>query len=223
MCGRFTLRTPAQLLAQVFGLMDVPQFSIRYNIAPTQSVLAVRLDSRNQREFVTLQWGLVPGWADDPSIGNKLINARAETVPTKPSFRDAFRHRRCLIVADGFYEWEKQGKEKQPMLISHPDNRPFAFAGLWENWRKGPGEIQSCTIITTTANPFMKQVHDRMPVILKPQDYDQWLTGKLDIAEQLLGTSATDGMTMIPVSKIVNSPRNDLPQCVEPVARSSLF
>ena len=223
MCGRFTLRTPAQLLAQVFGVMDVPQFPIRYNIAPTQNVLAVRLDSRHQREFTTLQWGLIPGWADDPSIGNKLINARAETVPTKPSFRDAFRHRRCLIVADGFYEWEKQGKEKQPMLICHPDNRPFAFAGLWENWRKGPGEIQSCTIITTAPNAFMTQVHDRMPVILLPQDYDQWLSGKPDIAEQLLGTSATEGMTMIPVSRLVNSPRNDLPQCVEPAARSSLF
>lgn len=223
MCGRLTLRTPAQVLAQVFGIDDVPQFPIRYNIAPTQNVLAVRLDSRHRREFVTFQWGLIPSWADDPSIGNKTINARAESVQTKPSFRDAYRHRRCLILADGFYEWGKRGNEKQPLLISYPDNSPFALAGLWENWRKGPVDIQSCTIITMAANAFMQQVHDRMPAIVLPQDYDRWLTGKMDIAEQLLGTSAMEGMTMIPVSKIVNSPRNDLPQCVEPAARSSLF
>lgn len=223
MCGRLTLRTPAQVLAQVFGIDDVPQFPIRYNIAPTQNVLAVRLDSGHHREMVTFQWGLIPSWADDPSVGNKLINARAETVQTKPSFRDAYRHRRCLILADGFYEWEKRGTEKQPMLICYPDNRPIALAGLWENWRKGSGDIQSCTIITTAANAFMQQVHDRMPAILLPQDYDRWLTGKMDIAEQSLGTSATEEMTMIPVNKIVNSPRNDLPQCVEPAARSSLF
>lgn len=223
MCGRFTLRTPAHDLAQVFSVEDVPQFPIRYNIAPTQNILAVRLDSGQQREFAKFQWGLIPSWADNQSIGNKLINARAETVSTKPSFRSAYRHRRCLIVADGFYEWEKRGKEKQPMLICHQDNRPFAFAGLWENWTKGPSEIQSCTIITTAANAFMQQIHDRMPVILLPQDYDRWLSGTLDIGEQLPSTSATEGMTMIPVSKIVNSPRNDVPQCVEPTAPSSLF
>lgn len=223
MCGRFTLRTSAEVLSQIFGVADVPLFPPRYNIAPTQNVTAVRLDARQQREFATFRWGLIPGWANDASIGNQLINARAETIRTKPSFRNAYRHRRCLVVADGYYEWEKQGAGKQPMLFSYPDNRPFAFAGLWEKWQKGPGEIQSCTIITTAANDFMKPIHDRMPAILQPQDYDQWLSGQLDIAERLFDTSATAGMTMIPVSKVVNSPRNDLPQCVEPAPRSSLF
>lgn len=223
MCGRFTLRTPAHVLAQFFGVIDVPDFSPRYNIAPTQNVLAVRLNDQHHREFVQLHWGLIPSWADDPSIGSRMINARAESVRTKPSFRQAFQNRRCLIVADGFYEWQKQGAAKQPMLMSRQDGQPFAFAGLWERWQKGPQVIKSCTVITTEANDFMKPVHDRMPVILSPVDYDRWLTADPSDAEQLLRPLLVDDLTMSPVSKIVNSPRNDLPECVVPIAPSSLF
>jgi putative SOS response-associated peptidase YedK len=223
MCGRFTLRTPAHVLAQVFGLDGVPVFSPRYNIAPTQDVLAVTLNDQQKRGFVLLRWGLIPSWADDPKIGSRMINARAESVRTKPSFRHAFKHNRCLILADGFFEWQKRGATKQPMFIGQRDGCPFAFAGLWERWQKGPQEINSCTIITTEANDFMRPVHDRMPVILSPADYDQWFTADPSDAEQLLRPNSTDELTMIPVGKIVNSPRNDVPECVLPVAPSTLF
>ncbi len=223
MCGRFTLRTPAQVLAQVFGVTDVPELSPRYNIAPTQNVLAVTLNEQRQRHFVLLRWGLIPSWSDDPNIGHRLINARSESVRTKPSFRHAFKHNRCLIVADGFFEWQKQGASKQPMLIGYRDGRPLAFAGLWERWQKGPQEIVSCTIMTTEANDFMKPVHDRMPVILAPGVFDQWLTADPGDAELLLGPSPSEELALVPVSQLVNSPRNDVPACVEPVAPSTLF
>lgn len=216
MCGRYTLRTPAKVLAQLFGVDDVPTILPRYNIAPTQDVLAVTLNDQHKRGFVQLRWGLIPSWADDPSIGNRMINARAESVRIKPSFRHAFKHNRCLILADGYFEWQKQGKTKQPFLLSRRDEQPFAFAGLWERWRKGPQEIDSCTIITTEANSLMKEIHDRMPVILSPSNYDHWLADEPSVAEQLLVPSSPDEMAATPVSKTVNNPRNDVPECVEP-------
>ncbi|MFO0898004.1 MAG: SOS response-associated peptidase [Pirellulales bacterium] len=163
MCGRFTLRqVPHEWVKQ----LALPIFSPRYNIAPTQQVLAIR-QREGIREAVELRWGLIPSWADDPKIGNRLINARAETVATKPAFRQAYKRRRCLILADGFYEWQKQGKTKQPYFIHRPDDQPFAFAGLWEWWKGNVLEIASCTIITTEANELMRPLHDRMPVILQ--------------------------------------------------------
>ena len=185
MCGRFTLRTSNKALTKAFDLLDadmgdVPELRPRYNIAPTQQVAAVRIRENGRRQLVLMKWGLIPSWADDPVIGNRMINARAETVATKPSFRSAFKSRRCLIVADGFYEWQKRGAAKQPYLIGLDSGKPFAFAGLWEHWHREDQTIDSCTIITTSANELMEPLHDRMPVILPSSRYDQWLDAKSD-------------------------------------------
>jgi putative SOS response-associated peptidase YedK len=224
MCGRLTLRATGRSLAKGFGMAKGPIILPRYNIAPTQDILAVRLDDEGQKEFCLLRWGLIPEWAEDPSIGAKLINARAEAVRTKPAFRQAFRCRRCLIPADGFYEWQTQGHEKQPMLIARRDGRPFAFAGLWEQWHSGGRIKESCTIITTDADEFLSDAQDRMPIIISPDDYDRWLSADPDDAEEFLHHPAsTDELTMFPVSRIVNNPHNDVPQCVAPIAVLSLF
>jgi putative SOS response-associated peptidase YedK len=168
MCGRYTLYTPTpEALADQFGLAAVPPLAPRFNIAPTQAVPAVRAcTDRPSRELVLLRWGLVPSWADDVSIGNRLLNARAETVASKPSFRTAFRRRRCLLPADGFYEWKAAGKKKQPYHFHLQDGQVFAFAGLWEEWQRDGEAIFSCTILTTSANDLLVRYHDRMPVIL---------------------------------------------------------
>lgn len=167
MCGRFTLRVPAAELVEIFRLLRRPDVQPRYNIAPTQPVAVVRRIDRG-RELSMLRWGLVPSWAKDPKIGARMINARAETVATKPAFRTALRRRRCLVPADGFYEWAKSaGGTKQPHYITRRDGRPFAFAGLWESWDGPDGSsIESCTIVTTEANDLVGRIHDRMPVIL---------------------------------------------------------
>ncbi|HEV3007271.1 MAG TPA: SOS response-associated peptidase [Pirellulales bacterium] len=213
MCGRFTLRTPASDVAKEFGLIDVPELFPRYNIAPTQDVAAVRLDEAGGRELAMLRWGLVPSWADDSSIGNRMINARAETVAAKPAFRRAFAKRRCLIVADGFYEWAKEDGGKQPYLFT-VDRGPFALAGLWELWRG----VDSCAIITTTANGLMARFHERMPVILPRDGYAVWLDPEfadLDHLQSLLRPSPAEGMSAQPVSRVVNNPKNDVPECCE--------
>ena len=206
-------------VADAFGLSDVPDFSPRYNVAPTQPVLAIR--SRDGvRSLSLLRWGLIPSWADSPAIGNKMINARADTVATKPAFRSAFKRSRRLIVADGFYEWQSVGKTKQPYFIRLKNDRPFAFAGLAEHWTKGGETIDSCTIITTEPNELMAPFHDRMPVILRPEDYDAWLDPECsDVSklQPLLRQSPADEMVAYPVSAIVNSPRNETPQCVTPL------
>ena len=214
MCGRYTLRTSAKELAEVFRVLDAPEISPRFNIAPTQLVLAVR--QNGAREFAQLRWGLVPAWADDPKIGYRMINARAESIATKPSFRNAFKSRRCLVVADGFYEWQKtDAKTKQPYLIHMKDDRPFAFAGLWEHWDHGDKPIESCTIITTEANELMRPLHDRMPVIVAPDEYDRWLK---DGPIELLRPFPPEKMEAYPVSTIVNSPRNEKSECVDRLA-----
>ena len=223
MCGRFSLRARlAELLEQLFvDEPNLPSFFPRYNIAPTQRVLAVREMpevASPRREAVGLRWGLIPSWADDPSIGNRMINARCETVAEKPAFRAALRRRRCLVVADGFYEWKTEGRGKQPYFIHFSDDRPFAFAGLWESW-EGPdhSSIESCTILTTEANELMRPIHERMPVILRRQDYARWLSP----AEQdpqlllpLLIPCDSDEMEAYPVSRKVNNPSFDGPNCV---------
>lgn len=221
MCGRYTLTASPDVIAELFDLEEPLLFKPRYNIAPTQSVAVIRLDPEaRRRETPLLRWGLIPSWAKDPRIGNQMINAKAETVATKPSFRSAFRKRRCLIPADGFYEWQQQGKQKQPMLIRLRDRRPFAFAGLWERWEPKEGEpVESCTIITTEPNTLMQPIHNRMPVILAPQDYEKWLdlaVEQIDPLQALLRPYLAEEMEAYAVSKMVNNPRFDLPQCLEP-------
>ena len=222
MCGRFTLGATAATLAAQFDLANVPTWTPRYNIAPTQEVLVVLQPSpQANREARLHRWGLIPTWAKDPSIGNRMINARAETVATKPAFRRAFKERRCLLLADGLYEWQRQERRKQPFYIRLRDGRPFAFAGLWEHWEGSEGmAIQSCTILTTTSNEVVGRIHDRMPVILGPTDYDRWLDPSIQestVLQTLLRPYPADEMTAYPVSTLVNSPANDNPGCTEPL------
>jgi len=203
MCGRYTLRANPKLVAEEFGLFDTPDLSPRFNIAPTQSVPVVRLlPGEERRHLVFLRWGLIPSWADDIAIGNRSINARSETAASKPTFRKAFRSRRCLIVADGFYEWLKTGKHKQPYCIQLKSQRPFAMAGLWEQWHKQDQPIESCTILTTDANELVAPIHDRMPVILRPEDYAAWLDPAcqdVDKLQLMLKPFAAGLMTLEPV------------------------
>ena len=220
MCGRYTLRTPIDSLVGTFEIEEYPSsITPNYNVAPTQEVAAV-VEEDDQRKLEMFHWGLIPSWAKDPAIGNKMINARAETVSEKPSFRSAFKKRRCLILADGFYEWKKTDDGKQPYHVKMENGSPFAFAGLWETWKDGE-EIRSCTIITTEANDLMKEIHHRMPVILPPEDYDMWLD--LDFEEKealtsLLKPYPADAMEAYPVSRRVNKPSNNEPSVVEPAA-----
>jgi putative SOS response-associated peptidase YedK len=221
MCGRYTLTTPAGRLAEQFGFdgssVELPQ---KYNVAPTQGVAAV-LEEDGQRQLEVLRWGLIPPWADDPQIGSRMINARSETAPGKPSFRRAFRERRCLIPADGFYEWQRTNGAKQPYFIHMKGGGPFAFAGLWESWSKGgEGEVRTCTILTTEANALVGEIHERMPVILAADAYDVWLdpASERDELTGLLAPYPEDEMEAYPVSRFVNSPQNNDPRCIEPAA-----
>lgn len=196
------------------------QLPLRFNIAPTQLVAAVRdTAGGDQRQLSQLRWGLIPSWAKDAKIGSRMINARAETVAEKPSFRAAFKRRRCLVLSDGYYEWKKEGKTKQPFYIRMNDERPFAFAGLWETWRDEHDEpIESCTIITTTANELTKSLHERMPVILEDVDYDTWLDRENEdrgALEQLLQPYESSQMSVESVSTHVNSVKNDDVRCIE--------
>ena len=220
MCGRYTLKTPIKDLAEGFEIEEYPSsITPSYNIAPTQEVAAVIEEDEN-RKLEMLRWGLIPSWAKDPAIGNKMINARAETVSEKPSFRKAFKVRRCLILADGFYEWQKIDNGKQPYHIKMKDDSPFAFAGLWEIWKNGE-EIRSCTIVTTEANDLMHEIHHRMPVILHPEDYELWLDPDFDEKEpltSLLKPYPADAMEAYPVSRRVNTPSNNEPSVLKPAA-----
>jgi putative SOS response-associated peptidase YedK len=219
MCGRFTLTSLAQTLAETFDLSDVPDLIGSYNIAPSQAITTLILQS-GQKCLKSMKWGLVPFWAKDSKIGDKLINARAETLSEKPSFRYAFQKRRCLILADGFYEWQtiKGKKAKQPYYIRMSDHQPFAFAGLWELWQKDDSEsIISCTIITTEANDLVKPIHHRMPVIMAAEKVDQWLdsTTETQALQSLLTPYESQNMMAYPVSSLVNNPRNNQPECCQ--------
>jgi putative SOS response-associated peptidase YedK len=223
MCGRFTLRASASVIAEQFGPFEMPPFAARFNIAPTQAVAVVRrAAARSGRELVWLRWGLIPAWAKDPAIGARLINARAETAAQKPAFRAAMRARRCLVVADGFYEWQRTGRTKQPYFFQLRGGRPLAFAGLWEAWRR-PDEslLETCTLLTTAANELVRPVHDRMPVILAATAYDAWLElaaeNPLKLAS-LLAPYPSGEMEARAVGDFVNSPAHDSPRCIEPVA-----
>ncbi len=219
MCGRFTLTADGEALQKALGLDMLPDVSARYNVAPSQPVAVVTNQQPTQLDYY--RWGLVPHWADDPAIGNRMINARSETAHEKPSFRAAFQHRRCLIPADGFYEWQASntGKHKQPMYIFLDDHPVFAFAGLWEQWQSPDrSELRTCTILTTEANPRIKDVHHRMPVILQPDAYETWLqSDEQDMLRGLLGPYTGDDLDYYPVSRRVNKPQNDSPENIVPV------
>jgi putative SOS response-associated peptidase YedK len=218
-CGRYVLTSPAEVIAEHFGLAAVPGHAPRYNIAPTQAALVVRETPEGEREAVLLRWGLVPFWAKEPSIGSRLINARAEGLVDKPAFRAAFRRRRCLVPADGFFEWRAvAGRRKQPYYVRLAAGGPFAMAGLWEQWRPPEaGEpIATFTIVTTAANAALRPVHDRMPVIVAPADYDEWLSSPNPSA--LLGSRAGAELAIVPIGTRVNDVRNDDPALLAPAA-----
>ncbi|MEA5573322.1 SOS response-associated peptidase [Calothrix sp. UHCC 0171] len=231
MCGRYTLTQSAKAISEYFGIPDIPNFKPQYNIAPTQLVLAVlhgsdsdlNVDNSvcNKRILQQLRWGLIPPWAKDKSMGAKLINARSETVAEKPSFRAAFKRRRCLLVTDGFYEWQRQDGKQQPFYFRLQNQQLFAFAGLWEQWQSPEGEqIKSCTILTAIANEMIQPIHERMPVILQPEDYDLWLDVQvpdLKMLKPLLQPLSAESMTAYPVSALVNNVRNNHPECIMPV------
>jgi putative SOS response-associated peptidase YedK len=213
------LRTPPAVLVEHFRLSSLPPLGPRYNIAPTQQVGVVRQAGLGQREFVWMRWGLVPSWAKDLSIGSQLINARSETAAAKPAFRDSFKRRRCLIAADGFYEWKKEGRQNQPYLIRLKEGGPFAFAGLWERWDRDAERIETCTILTTPANELLRDLHDRMPVIFGPADYDRWLNpvaGDAAELQPLLDAYPAHDLVVEPVSPRLNQVANDDPGVLEP-------
>lgn len=220
MCGRYRLSRTERYYLEKFGV-SVEDFNPRFNISPSQSVHAV-VSHDGERKLTQQRWGLIPFWAKDPKIGYKMINARSETIFEKPAFRDAFKKRRCLIPADGFYEWKKEGKAKQPFHFGMKDDSVFAFAGIWEHWKAPTGEtVESCSILTTTPNELVTDIHDRMPVILPAAQYELWLTAEPARAEQLLDLLvpyAADGMRRYPVSSLVNSPKNDLAECAKAVS-----
>jgi len=224
MCGRFALFESGEKIAEAFGLNAADTAVLashplepRYNIAPTQPVLAVRLSKEGRRELAVMQWGLVPSWSKNPQIGSRMINARAETVAEKPSFRSAFKRRRCIIPASGFYEWQKTANGKQPVFIHAADKSPLGLAGLWEIWQGGDGSyLESCTIITTSPNTLMRPIHNRMPVILEPEDYATWLHPDPDpmVGLHLLRPFPAEKMAAYPVNTYVNSPRNEGEACI---------
>ena len=216
MCGRFAFYSPSEAVTTLFNVSFVADIQPRYNIAPTQYIAAIRRDDQQNPEVAMLRWGLVPFWAKDPSIGNRMINARAETVAEKPSYRTAFRKRRCLVLADGFYEWRKGESGKTPYFISLADGEPFAFAGLWENWQDKDSDesIQSTTIITTAANDFMKGLHHRMPIVLTGQTAPRWLDGEPGLLDEIRDDSPQ--FRAWPVSRTVNNARNEAPELIEP-------
>jgi putative SOS response-associated peptidase YedK len=202
-----------------FRVNSLPPISPRFNIAPTQQVGVVRQDPSGQREFVWMHWGLVPHWAKDPKIGSQMINARSESAATKPAFRDSFRRRRCLIVADGFYEWKKEGRKKQPYHIRMKDGSPLAFAGLWDRWGSEPNRLESCTILTTSAIELLADLHERMPVILDPAEYEAWLaTAEADAPalQPMLDACPADALEVAAANPRANSVANDDPDVLSP-------
>ena len=221
MCGRFTLTVDPADLQQHFKDFKFPdQYAPRYNVAPSQAILAIPNDGRNAADFFL--WGLIPSWAKDASIGSRMINARGETLAEKPSYRGVYKYKRCLIPADGFYEWKAQvgSKAKTPYFVHFKDGQPFAFAGLWDEWHAADGAaLRTCTIVTTAPNQLMAPIHDRMPVILQPQDYDQWLDPAPrtpDSLQHLIAAFPAEEIEAYPVSALVNSPSNDRAECLQP-------
>ena len=227
MCGRYSLATPAQVVAEHFGLAEVPELSPRYNIAPTQSVAIVRKPPDREAPALELRhWGLIPSWAKDPGIGSRMINARVETAAEKPAFRAAFRRRRCLVPADGFYEWKPHPKRRRPHHVRMAGGEVFGLAGLFEAWQSPEGEtVESCSLLTTAADAALSALHDRMPIIVAPEHYQRWLDPDLQDPDAILAltrASVSDRLGFHPVSFRVNSPRNDDPSCIQAVEPTEL-
>lgn len=225
MCGRYTISSPGDVVAEVFSLDAPPELAARWNVAPTQHVPVVRVPAPGApRELALVRWGLVPAWAKDAAIGNRLINARAETLAEKPAFRGPLKRQRCLVVADGFYEWKPEGKRKQPWLFRRGDGRPFGIAGLWSRWTDpATGDLESCTLVTTTPNAVLAPVHDRMPAIVDREQFALWLDPAIsDVARllPLLAPAPDDLLRGFPVGLAVNNPAHDRPECAAPLAPS---
>lgn len=220
MCGRFAFYSPAEAAAALFEFDPGLPVEARYNIAPTEPIPVVRTGRDGVRELVMLRWGLVPYWAKDPSIGNRMINARAETLADKPVYRSAYEKRRCLVLADGFYEWRKEANGKTPWYISLASGEPLAFAGLWEAWTdRNSGELlETATIVTTTASGLPKELHDRMPVVLQQESARAWLAGEHGILQAVTGNPPE--FQAWPVSSRVNNSRTEGPELIERVASS---
>lgn len=218
MCGRFALATPAPVLAQQFEVALEGPFAPRYNIAPSQPILIVRMHGA-AREAALVTWGLLPSWSDSPSAGARMINARAETVASKPAFRAAFRRRRCLVPASGYYEWQVRAGGKQPWFIHPADSECCAIAGVWEHWERDGSVIESCALLTCAPNARLRSIHDRMPVMLAPHAYAPWLDPATPNAAlaPLMVAAADDAFDCHPVTRRVNSPRHDDAPCSEPV------
>ena len=222
MCGRYRLTRKKEILAEHFGIEPPDNWQPRYNVAPGQDVPVIRQHREEPKRYgSTMKWGLIPFWSKDPNVGYKMINARSEGIADKPAFGEALKKRRCLIPADGFYEWQKSGNKKRPFCFTLTDESPFAFAGLWERWKNPEGQwIETCSIITTTPNKLTEDVHDRMPVILHPEDYDLWLDPGFHKTEDLIALLKpydADAMSRYEVSDRVNAVKNDDPECVAPV------
>jgi putative SOS response-associated peptidase YedK len=225
MCGRYAFYSPREAIERVFGVPDSPEVEPRWNIAPTQYVPVVRVDREGRRVLRMLRWGLVPFWSRDESIGNRMINARAETLSRNAAFREAFEQRRCLIPVSGFYEWRREGRVRTPWFIESADGEPFALAGLWARWRpRGSGAssepLDSCTIITTDANALVAPIHDRMPVILPPEGFAAWLDPHghdVAVLARWLLPAPPDGLTARIVSSAVNDARSEGPELIAPV------
>jgi putative SOS response-associated peptidase YedK len=224
MPGRFTLTVSPETLFSVFGVRTETPLPPRYNIAPTQNVAAIRQNPRTGvKELDFLHWGLIPSWAKDRTVDHCMINARSETVHEKPSFKYDLHHHRCLIPASGFYEWVPEGGKKMPLYIHLKKNELMVFAGLWDHWQSPDGTvIESCTILTTRANALLQPIHERMPVILDPRDLNLWLNpviSEIERLKYLFDPYPAEKMAMHPVSEMVNSTRNDTPECILPVGR----
>jgi putative SOS response-associated peptidase YedK len=221
MCGRFIQYSDPEVYASHFDLDEACAATPRYNLAPTQSVLVVLQAQGRGRVLVPLRWGLVPAWSKGPDNRHSMINARAETVDTKPAYRHAFKHRRCLIPAEGFYEWRSEQRGKTPFLIRRRDGAPFGMAGLWETWHGPEGErLDSCTIVVTAANDLVAAIHDRMPAVVAPEDYGTWLdpdTKGIERLRAMLRPADPEAWELRAVSRQVNSPKNDGPDLIEPV------
>jgi putative SOS response-associated peptidase YedK len=227
-CGRFSLSTPATEIAEHFNLDEAPALTPRFNVAPGQWIASVSQSGEERRSALSLRrWGLVPSWAKDEKIGNRLINARAETVAEKPSFRSALRRRRCLVPADGFYEWSGSKGSKQPYFIGFEGRALFAFAGLWERWTHPEGErVETCTLLTTAATEHLRELHDRMPVIVDPIDYGLWMDPDVqepDLVSHVIDRNLGGALRFYPISDHVNDVRHDDPRCLEAIVGQAGF
>lgn len=219
MCGRFVMTLDPDNVRQFFGVPDVPEIVSRYNIAPSQQILAICQNGDGYRFVRDFRWGLIPHWSKDPAIGNKMINARCETVGEKPAYRGPIRYHRCLVPASGFLEWLHEGKTKVPFYVHRKDGGAIAFAGIRDSWKGPEGAIDSCSILTTEANSLVMKLHDRMPVILSRSEFDIWLDREVNDPEKLQSLFSpfpSDLLEAVQVSPLVNNPRNDSPECLKP-------